>query len=98
MHSYAHDLVLVVTGLPMPIPCLRQFFIMSGYIILYFFFMEVNHFYIIPTNNSQVCDIHSCDSFTLFSLYTVYTYTAKLLFHQSPTRHSDYMVTTTVTM
>ena len=25
-------------------------------------------------------------------------YTAKLLFHQSPTRHSDYTVTTTVTM
>ena len=26
------------------------------------------------------------------------TYTAKVLFHQSPTRHSDYTVTTTVTM
>ena len=26
------------------------------------------------------------------------SYTAKLLFHQSPTRHSDYTVTTTVTM
>ena len=25
-------------------------------------------------------------------------YTAKLLFHQSPTRHRDYTVTTTVTM
>ena len=25
-------------------------------------------------------------------------YTAKLLFHQSPARHSDYTVTTTVTM
>ena len=27
-----------------------------------------------------------------------YNYTAKLLFHQSPTRHSDYTVTITVTM
>ena len=27
-----------------------------------------------------------------------YRYTAKLLFHQSPTRHSDYTVTTTVTI
>ena len=30
--------------------------------------------------------------------YDIYIYTAKLLFHQSPTRHSDYTVTTTVTM
>ena len=27
-----------------------------------------------------------------------FSYTAKILFHQSPTRHSDYTVTTTVTM
>ena len=31
-------------------------------------------------------------------LYELEYYTAKLLFHQSPTRHSDYTVTTTVTM
>ena len=30
--------------------------------------------------------------------YCQLIYTAKLLFHQSPTRHSDYTVTTTVTM
>ena len=33
-----------------------------------------------------------------FIFRSVFGYTAKLLFHQSPTRHSDYTVTTTVTM
>ena len=35
---------------------------------------------------------------TFFAQEQIELYTAKLLFHQSPTRHSDYTVTTTVTM
>ena len=33
-----------------------------------------------------------------FQQWTLCMYTTKLLFHQSPTRHSDYTVTITVTM
>ena len=55
------------------------------------------------TASFELMHAFSCDSETvcLFQpclMQSCYVYTAKLLFHQSPTRHSDYTVTTIVTM
>ena len=42
--------------------------------------------------------INQNDLMNSVNTLTIIAYTAKLLFHQSSTRHSDYTVTTTVTM
>ena len=46
----------------------------------------------------MLCYVMLCYVMLCYVMLCYVMYTAKLLFHQSPTRYNDYTVTTTVTM